>query len=649
LRALIAKTSSQKMKRESVVFERRRVSSCLTDTMPSSSLSRLAGRSLIVPALLAPVSLLAQLSAPDTAGQQQPVALDRLVVSATRSPQDLNSVPSSVTPVSVADLAVEQVGDLRTALAQQPGVNVTTNGAFGGLSYVSIRGASNYETLLVIDGVRMNDRSADYGNFLGGADLANVARLEVLRGPQSTLYGSSAMGGVVLIDSVEGEGPASGEVSVEGGSFNTWGAAAAASGSINGFSYSGSVGHFSTANDRDDNGLREWSFATRLAYRVNANFEVGATFRGLDGQYEEPGSTAFVSPGAVNSQNYLATVFGEARVSDAFTSKLTIGLHHRLYDFLSSFGESPLRNIRHVLDWQNTWEVSRQLELIAGTNFENSRYTVDGARTTDRLGAGYVSATVRPVKEVTVMAGLRYDDYKSVGSATTYRVGVAWNPAPETKVHSTFGTSFAAPGSDDRYGVPSFGQLPNPDLKPEKARGWDIGVSEDLAGGKATADVTYFHNHYRNLFQWQYVDFETFTGMTVNVASATTDGVEAALTYNLDSQWKFRGAYTYLNANDDAAGTRLARHPRHVLDSELVYQPNVVWNVGAGLHWVADQVDGSGEFPDYTTVRVFASYAPRQDWLLKVRLENALDRHYEETRGYPALPFGAFGSVEWKF
>ncbi|HEY9153833.1 MAG TPA: TonB-dependent receptor, partial [Opitutaceae bacterium] len=440
--------------------------------MPSSSLSRLSGWLLILPALFAPASLLAQLPTPDSAAE--PVALDRLVVSATRSPQDLHTIPSDVTALAMDDLAVQQIGDLRTALSQQPGVLVLNTGAFGAVSSVSIRGANAYQTLFIVDGVRMNDRAADYGNFLGGVDLVNMSRIEVLRGPQSTLYGSSAMGGVILIDSVEGQGSTTGKVSAVGGSFATWGGSAGASGSMGGLSYSGSLTHFSTANDRAYNDFRDWNFATRVAYRVNTHLEVGATFRGFDARYEEPGSTAFPAPGSINEQNYLTTVFAQVRFGDAFTSKLTLGLHHRLYDYLSAYGDSPLSNVRQILDWQNTWEVSRRVEIVAGTNVENSHFTVDGGRTTDRLGAGYVSTTVHPVDDITLDAGLRYDDYKSFGGATTYRLGAAWNPSPNTKVHSTLGTGFSAPGSDDRYGVPAFSQLPNPDLKPEKSTGWDV-------------------------------------------------------------------------------------------------------------------------------------------------------------------------------
>lgn len=619
-----------------------------SDTMPSSSLFRLPGRFLLAPALFAPATLFAQLSAPASAVDS--LALDRVVVSATRSPQDIRSIPSSVTAISLDDLAVAQVGDLRTALSEQPGVLVYNTGAFGSTSSVSIRGGNAYQTLLIVDGVRMNDRSADDGTFLGGADLANFSHFEVLRGPQSTLYGSSAMGGVILIDSVTGQGPTTGEVSLTAGSFDTLAASAGASGSIGDLSYSGVVSHFETANDRAYNHFRDWSLATRAEYRLNSNLNVGTTFRLFDGRYEEPGSTAYFAPGSVNEQNDLATFFAEYHTGDDFTSKLTLGLHHRLYDFYSSdFGDSPVRNVRQIFDWQNTWEISREVEIVAGTDFENSHYVVAGSRSTDRLGAGYISTTLHPRKDFTLTGGVRYDHYKSAGSATTYHFGLAWNPTAEIKVHSTFGTGFTAPGSDDRYGVPDFGELPNPDLQPEKSTGWDVGVSEDFAGGRGSMDVTYFRNHYRNMFQWHYVDEETFTGQIINVARAQTDGAEVSLKYRLSSQWSFRGAYTYLDATDESLDVRLGRRPRHVADVDVAYQIIPAWTLGAGAHWVADQVDELGQIPDYTTVRLFTSYAVLRNLTLKLRLENALDRHYEEVRGYPALPFGAFGSVDWKF
>ncbi len=577
------------------------------------------------------------------------VALDQFVVSATRTPQDLASTPSSVSIVPLNDLAIEQVVTLRDALAEEPGVVVLNSGAIGSQTSILLRGANADQTLLVVDGVRMNDRSALDNNFLGGADLSGIGHMEVLRGPQSTLYGSSAMGGVILIDSARGVGSPNGTLSATAGSFNSIGGAVTLLGSSDDLSYSLWLERFVTANDRDYNGFQHWSYATRLEYNPAPNVLIGATFRGENDHYEEPGSTAFVSPGAVTLGNYLATVYGQMHVSEDLTSRLTIALHHRPYAFDYGFGVSDLRNTRKIIDWQNNWIASPQLEIVAGVNAEWSRYFVDGAETKDHLGAGYLSATAKPVSGLTIDAGVRYDDFKSVGSAVTWRTGIAWQAAKETKLRATYGTGFNAPGSDDRYGVPDFGQLPSPDLKPEKSRGWDVGIDQTLLNGDSTVSVTYFQNRFRNLFEFAYVDFVTFTGRTVNRARASTDGIEFEATDRLGKWLRVHLAYTYLDAYNDSDAVRLTRRPRHDIDVDLTYTPNSAWTVGAGLHAIADRIDGGTPLEDYTVVRAFTSYELRRNWLLKLRVENLFNEKYQEVRGYPALPLGVFASTELKY
>jgi vitamin B12 transporter len=282
-------------------------------------------------------------------------------------------------------------------------------------------------------------------------------------------------------------------------------------------------------------------------------------------------------------------------------------------------------------------------------NLEKSDYTISGGTNSDRVAAGYVSATLRPVDGITLTGGVRHDDFRSVGGATTGRAGLAWLPAAGTKLRATYGTGFNAPGSSDRYGVPTWGQLANPGLAPEKSRGWDAGLDQDLAGGAATVSVTYFQNQFRNLFDWEYVNYVTYEGRTINRARATTEGLELAATSRLGDRVKARASYTCLEAHDDDTGARLARRPRHTGDAEVQVQATKTWLAGAGVHLVASNLDGATPFGSYTAVRVFTSYAVRPGFLLKVRVENALDRSYEEAYGYPALPRRVFASAEWRF
>jgi len=614
-------------------------------------LSRLAGLLLALGAAAAfnaPVrAQTAPAVAPDPA-----LRLDRFVVSASRTPQDPKFVPSSVTTLALDDLAAAQITDLRTALSEQPGVAVVNSGAVGGQTSVFLRGSNSYQTLFVVDGVRMNDRSASYSNFLAGADLAGVDRIEVLRGPQSTLYGSAAMGGVIVLDTAHGCAPASGSLAATVGSFNTLGATAAVQGGTRTFGYSASLGYYDTANDRPANEYRQWSFSTRLEDLVTPALLVGATFRGQTGDYEEPGSLAYPAPGTVAADNYLTTVYAQAKVGDDFTSRLTLAQHRRNYTYTSTGAYSyvsALQNRRDILDWQNTWAAAKNLEVVAGLNLEHSRYTVGSAESSDDVSAGYLTLTARPSATVALTAGVRHDDYKSAGGATTWRSGLTWLPFANTKLHATFGTGFTAPGSDDRYGVAAWGQLPSPGLQPETSRGLDAGIDQTLLDGVLTLSATYFENTFRDLFQWTYVSYVTYEGRIVNIARASTSGTELAAAWKFSPAVKARFAFTYLDARDDTTHARLIRRPRQTLDAEVQDQVTKAWLAGAGLHVAAGRLDSGRTMPDYTTVRLFTSYAVNDRLHLKLRAENALNKDYQEVYGYPALPRAVFGSVEWRF
>ncbi len=588
--------------------------------------------------------VLAAPAAGQTASHDAVVDLPDYVVSATRTPQDAQFTTSSVDVLPMLRLDLAQIGDLRTALATIPGVNIVNTGAPGGQSSVFIRGAASTQTLFVVDGIPMNSRSAGYNNFLGSADLAGVDRVEVLRGPQSTLYGSSAMGGVIFIDSARGCGAPTGTVAGTFGSFDTFGASAAVKGGTEKLGYSASLGRFHTNNDQPHNGFDSWSYSTRVEGTPTADLLVGATFRGQQGDSEQ----YVYGEADVAADNHLATVYAQWSQNKDFASRLTAGQHQRRYVYDDGAYPSVIRDRRDVIDWQNTWFDFQGAELVAGATVARERHTSDGVSATADNAAGYFSTTVHPSKNSTVNAGLRYDDFETFGSAWTWRAGASWLPVASTKLHASVGTGFCAPSSDDVDGNPAWGMLANPSLNAEQSTGWDVGVDQKLFGDAVTASATYFQTRYRD--RLVYVsDPVTWVGRTENVSRAKSAGLETALAITVAKNVRTRLAYTYLEARDTTADKRLPRQPRHTVDAEVTAQPFAAWTVGAGMRVVASRVDTYVALEDYTALRFFTSYEVVRNLLLKVRLENALDERYQEVAGYDALPFGAFGGIEYKF
>lgn len=578
-----------------------------------------------------------------------PVESETVVVSASRTPQVASQTASSVTVVSMDEMAAQQVEDLRSSLAQQAGVTVVTTGRIGGGTSVYIRGAYPHHTLFIVDGVRMNDREAGYDSFMGAADLGGVSRIEVLRGPQSPMYGSAAMGGVVLMNSVAGTQDFEGRVSAMKGSFETYSVAVSGMGSLGDLGYSAAVSHFQTDNDQPFNAFDSWNYSAHLGYRPSATLRLGMTMHAQESDYESPGSRLRYSAGMADTANQLITLYANWQPRDTLSSRLIVGLHRRDYLWVSDETISDELNRRQILDWQAAWKPRASLELVAGVNYEDSAYEIGDGRTEDTIFAAFLSGSFRLSETLTLNAGIRNDEFDSVGAAFTWRAGAAWMMSPETKLRATFGTGFAAPGSSDRYGVPAWGQLPNPELSPEKSRGWDLGVDRAIADDAFTVSATYFENRFTNLIDWKYLDLEETQGTYVNRGQAATWGAELGLAMRPSSGWNMRLGYTYLEARDGETHERLSRRPRHSLDVSTWIEWRKRWTAGIGMRASLDRTDRSMPAEDYAVARLFASAKIMDQVLLKFRIENLFNEAYEEVRGYPALPRGIHAGAEWKF
>jgi len=591
---------------------------------------------------------------------QTPVqSLDPFVFTATRTPLAPGAVGSAVDVITAQDLARRQVRSLSGALGLVPGALQFTSGAPGGITSIFLRGANSNQTLFLVDGIRLNDPNTDYQLFLGGSCVSFCDSLEVSHGPQSTLYGGEAVGGVIALRAERGAGAPSGAVALEAGSFGTVQGALSAQGERAGWGYVASLQGGRTENERANNTFESGNLTVRVDRTVREGLAVGATVRGFRGVYGSPGSRFTNDPdNEERESNWLATAFVEFAPASGWDAKLTLGGQARRF-----VAESPragratattvVTNRRGVLDGQASFTGPARHRVTGGFTAEANHTRNTGFGRINRkqgLLALFVQDEFNPVEQVFLTAGLRSDDHDTFGRATTGRVTAAWLPVPDRlKFRASYGTAFRAPSFLDLYGESAF-YRGNPDLAPEKARGWDAGFDLYAANRRGSLAVTWFDTRFRGLI----ASSPDFTSV-VNIQRARTRGVEVAFQGTLPGAVAARLAYTYLEADNLSTGTRLLRRPRHSAGADVWRDFGRGLSLGLGISWVADRRDVhaatfaqiAGE--DYTVARIYGAYGVNDRLTVKARVENLFDEAYEPVHGYPQPGPGVFAGLEWVF
>ena len=587
--------------------------------------------------------------------------LDPFVTSATRTPVSLAQLGSAVDMISADDLARRQVATLAGALNTVPGAPNFASGALGASASLFLRGSNSNQTLFLVDGIRLNDPNTDYNLFLGGACTSACDSLEVSHGPQSTLYGGEAMGGVIALTAQPGSGDPSSRVTFEAGSFGTVQGSVFAQGLREATAYSVSVSGGHTDNERDHNGFDSVNVVARVDHALSNGVTIGATVRGFEGSYESPGDRFTHDPDNTEDEsNWLATVFTEFAPTDDWRARLTLGGQLREFVSINPTPDAPtqvttVRNKRAVLDGQFTYTGWAQNRLTAGFTAESNHTRNDGfgdINESQTLLALFVQDEITLADNAWLTLGLRSDDHDTFGRATTGRATVAWQVVPEqVKLRASYGTAFRSPSFLDLFGQSAF-YAGNPTLNPEEARGWDVGADLYSADGHGTVSATYFDTDYDDLIIF---DFGVFPGTTANVERARMRGVEANGSWSLGESTELRVHYTYLEADNVSNATRLLRRPRHSGGVDAWHDFGNGFDFGAGLGFVADRQDvhaanfSTIDADDYLVARVYAAWQANPQLKVRARVENALDEDYEQVHGFPQPGIGGYAGVEWTF
>ena len=601
---------------------------------------------------------------------------ENVVVSATRIPTPVAQIASSVTVITAADIEARQQRSLPDVLRSVPGVNIVQSGGAGGQTSLFLRGTNSNHTKVLLDGIDIADPStpsgaADISKLLAG----DIAKLEVLRGPQGALYGSDAIGGVVNIVTQSGEGPMKITADAEGGSFDTFNQRGAVSGSEGAFHYAASVQHFHSGSTpvtplnllppgqrRNDDFYDNVTATAKLGYDVTDNFDLGFTGRTQNSLGKVTGDafdfvtfTSFPSPTRtrISSIQYQSRATAHLVLWDGRLDQ-TLGVAYGSTITATQDpdnGDSRAIGDRIKLDWQGNVRVMDGETLVLGA--ETARDALHPG-----LSFGFPSTLSQGVTTNAGFAELqsdfgfglynsvsiRYDDNSRFGDRTTWRIAPAW-VIGDTKLKASAGTGFKAPALQQLFGT--FGG--NANLKPETSFGYDVGIEQSLLGGAVTGGVTWFQNNIKNLI----VSGPAPAFQLMNVGRARTDGVESFLAWKALDALTLRADYTYTDALD--AGTKLAllRRPRHKASVNADWQATDDLSLAATLLYVGPQIDGNRDFsiprlkmPDYVTVDLAASYRLTEKWTLFGRIENLTDTDYQSPDGFLRPRVAAYAGIK---
>ncbi|HVN46404.1 MAG TPA: TonB-dependent receptor [Steroidobacteraceae bacterium] len=628
-----------------------------------------------LPPLRAALALLAGLLVCGAAWAGDGDGPESVVVSATRVATPAAEVASSVTVITSADIEARQERTISEVLKDVPGLNVVQTGGAGGVTSVFMRGTNSNHTKVLIDGIDVSDPSNANGAFDFGQLLtADIERIEVLRGPQSGLYGSDAIGGVINIVTRSGAGPATLGAGVEGGSFDTFNQAARLSGSQEGLHYSVNATHFHAGatpvtpldllppgearnDDYDDN----LTLSTKLGYDIAPHFDLGLVARYTDihlhttgEDYPPPDFTGVPAAAQTTAatDEYFMRLTGHA-VSFEGVLDQTLGLAYSHLRTSTVQPQTPAglnTGERRKADWQGNLKLAAQTTLVLGAEYERDEIE-EPITASLHISSGFAELQSQLGAHLYSALNVRYDDNSRFGGKTTWRVAPVWVPANDTRLKASIGTGFKAPTLSELYqSFPPF-FFANPDLRPETSTGWDAGFEQGVLHGAVRFGATYYHNRIHDLITTD------LTGTTyANIGEATTEGVESFVAWQPAAILTLRLDYTYTEATDEVLHEELLRRPKHKGTVLAQWQATGAWQLSVDVLAVSGWVDGNRDFsiprldaPGYTTVNVASRYDLNAHLSVFGRIENLLDRHYENPVGFLQPSIGAYAGIRVTF
>jgi vitamin B12 transporter len=623
--------------------------------------------------------------------------IPELVITATRSPLELARSGSAVTVIPAEQIQAYGVRNLADALRLAPGVDVTEQGGAGSLSIVRLRGSEAGQTLVLIDGIRVGDSSSTAGEFnFGSLALTDIERIEVLRGPQSALYGSDAMGGVINIITRQGSRAPTRSVMIEGGSYGTIFTRAEMSGATDVTSYAFAISGFHTdgfssygyriprieANypagmERDSSNRIAGS--ARISHKLGeVRLDLGFSHHRLWLRYDDP-SAFDLNPAVQRSLRDTPFNRGRSDITTAFARVTGDAFGGQVRNSLTVYGN---RNDRIAAD-RSCWDSIAFTTIQCRSSFESARVGLEyqgninlgasgllivggktereeAANRQDGLGGSTFTAQQLSGSQITnsafalyqipigsrldVSLGGRVDSVERVGEFPTWRATAAYRiDETGTKLRTSIGTGAKAPSLYQRFS--EYGNLA---LKPEENIGYDIGIDQKFFDGRVAVSATWFDAKYRNLID---IDWSSWPFRYYNIAEARIKGLETdANIILIPGQLRARLTYTYMSAINEMSGQPLPRRPKHKGGVALTYTGIPKLELEARVILVGERLDSAfapGIYnPGYMRIDVRGGYKVTENLQAFLRLENLTNERYEEILNYGTAGRSVYGGVK---
>lgn len=620
-------------------------------------------------------------------------SLEGLVVTASPTLRAADAVASHVTVLSGEDLRANGVRSLSEALRSVPGVGVVQNGSFGATTSIFLRGGESDHTLVLVDGVQVNQAG-------GGFDFAwlttdNVERVEIVRGPSSALYGSDAVAGVIHVITRTGRGPPRGDLTFEAGSYGRRDLSADFQAGTDRAAYSASLSKRTTDGVlafNNGHALTVLSGSARL--RPDDDTRVGVTVRLTDSEYRFPtdGSGAVTDTNALTFADATSAQITMSHALNRFvTVDAALGLNETdggtddqqdgAADTLGFYGFTSLDHFRrasgelrsHVRFDRGVLTVGFEAEEESQRSFTESASEFgpsSGRSESQRTNRALFLHGTGEIAGVSFNVGGRTEDNERFGTIGTWQAGVSWLASRRlgTRLRAQVGTAIKEPTFFENYAT-GFA-VGNPDLDPERSLAWEVGVGQELLRGALTARATFFDQAFEDLIQYTFMPPAPGDPNYYNIAAATSRGMEVDVALRTGA---FEGglAWTWLDTEVTDAGFDQGAGATFVTGEPLLRRPQNTLGLsasvvaGARVHVFARlSVLGARGDRDFSTFPATPVALPRYevlsiggDWTvleseagrprlsITVRADNVLDERYQEVLGFQAPGRGLYVGV----